>query len=91
MFTLPSQMRAPAPVVNDFEDRNVSDFTFSGGQFALATRGSDDVLAQGATSGLAIATLNDTDWTDYQRVKPTSRLLRQRELGGPGGALCRRR
>ena len=69
MFTLPSQMRAPAPVVNDFEDRDASDFTFTGGQFALATRGSDDVLAQGASNGLAIATLNDTDWTDEQRVR----------------------
>jgi hypothetical protein len=69
VFTLPSQMRAPAPVVNDFEDRNASDFTFTGGQFALATRGSDDVLAQGASNGLAIATLNGTDWTDEQRVR----------------------
>jgi hypothetical protein len=69
VFTLPSQMRAPAPVVNDFEDRDASDFTVSGGQFALAARGSDDVLAQGASNGLAIATLNGTDWTDYQRVE----------------------
>ena len=69
VFNLPSQLRAPAPVVNDFEDRDVSDFTFNGGQFALATRGSDDVLAQSATNGLAIAMLNDTDWTDYQRVE----------------------
>jgi hypothetical protein len=69
VFTLPSQMRAPVPVVNDFEDRNVTDFTFTGGQFALATRGSDDVLRQGASNGLAVATLNDTDWTDYQKVE----------------------
>ena len=69
VFTLPSQMRAPAPVVNDFEDRNFSDFTFTGGQFALATRGSDDVLAQGSNSGLAVATLNDTDWPDDQVVR----------------------
>jgi hypothetical protein len=62
-------MRAPAPVVNNFEDRDVSDFTFTGGQFALARRGSDDVLAQSLGNGLAIATLDDTDWTDYQRVQ----------------------
>ena len=60
MFNLPSQLRAPAPVVNDFEDRDVSDFTFTGGQFALATRGSDDVLAQSSSNGLAIAALDDT-------------------------------
>ncbi len=69
VFTLPAQMRVPAPVVNNFEDRDASDFTFTGGQFALAARGSDDVLAQSATGGLAIATVNDTDWTYYQRVE----------------------
>jgi len=69
VFTLPSPMRAPAPVVNDFEDRDASDFTFTGGQFALATRGSDDVLSQSSSNGLAVATLDDTDWTDYQRVQ----------------------
>ena len=63
MFNLPTQLRAPAPIVNDFEDRNVSDLTFNGGQFALATRGTDDVLAQNSSSGLAIALLTDSDWT----------------------------
>jgi hypothetical protein len=69
VYNLPAPLRAPAPVVNDFEDRNISDLTFSGGQFALATRGSDDVLAQSASNGLAIALANGTDWTDYQRVE----------------------
>jgi hypothetical protein len=69
VFTLPSLMGAPAPVVNNFEDRDTSDFTFTGGQFALATRGSDDVLSQGSSNGLAIATVAGTDWTDYQRVQ----------------------
>ena len=69
VFTLPTPMRAPAPIVNNFEDHDVSDFTFAGGQFALATRGSDDVLAQGSSNGLAIATVGGTDWTDTQRVQ----------------------
>ena len=69
VFTLPTQLRAPTPIVNDFEDRNVSDFTFHGGQFVLAMRGSDDVLAQGASNGLAIAVLSGSDWTDDQRVE----------------------
>jgi hypothetical protein len=69
VFTLPTQLRVPQPVVNDFEDRNVSDLTFNSGQFALATRGSDDVLAQNSSSTLAIALVNDTDWTDYQRIE----------------------
>ncbi len=38
-------------------------------QFALATRGSDDVLAQSSSNGLAIAVLSDSDWTDDQRVE----------------------
>ena len=69
VFNLPAQLRAPVPIVNDFEDRDASDFTFSGGAFALATRGTDDVLAQNSSSGLAIALLNDSDWTDEQRVE----------------------
>jgi hypothetical protein len=69
VLTLPSQLRAPAPLVNDFEDRDVSDFTFSGGQFALATRGTDDVLVQSASTGLAFGVMNDSDWTDVQHVE----------------------
>ena len=69
VFTLPTPLRAPQPVVNDFEDRNVSDLTFNSGQFALATRGTDDVLAQNSSSTLAIALVTDTDWTDYQRIE----------------------
>jgi hypothetical protein len=69
VFNLPAQLRAPVPIVNDFEDRNASDFTFSGGAFALATRGTDDVLAQSSSSGLAVALLNDSDWTYEQRVQ----------------------
>ncbi len=69
VFNLPAQLRAPVPIVNDFEDRDVSDFTFSGGAFALATRGSDDVLAQNSSSGLAVALLSDSDWTYEQRVE----------------------
>ena len=69
VFNLPPQLRVPPQLVNDFEDRNVSDFTFSGGQFAVATRGTDDVLAQSASSGLALAVMTDGDWTDKQRVE----------------------
>jgi len=69
VHNLPAPLRAPPPVVNDFEERDISDLTFSGGQFALATRGSDDVLAQNSSSGLAVALANGTDWTDYQRVE----------------------
>jgi hypothetical protein len=69
VFNLPSQLRVPPQLVNDFEDRNVSDLTFSGGQFAVATRGTDEVLAQSAGTGLALAVMNEGDWTDQQRVE----------------------
>ena len=69
VYNLPTQLRPPMPVVNDFEDRDVSDFMFTSGQFALATRGSDDVLAQSATNGVAIAVLTNTYWPDDQRVQ----------------------
>src|SRR5688572_16395109 len=46
IFTLPNELRAPSPIVNDFEDRDISGFTFDGGRFALAKRGLDDVLTQ---------------------------------------------
>jgi hypothetical protein len=68
VFNLPTQLAVPPQLVNDFEDRNASDFMFSGGQFALAMRGSDDVLAQSAGTGLAVAVMSDSDWTDTQHV-----------------------
>jgi hypothetical protein len=70
VFNLASQLRAPNPIVNDFEDRDASDLTFYGGQFALATRGTGrDVLAQSATNALAIAVFTGSDWPDDQRVE----------------------
>ena len=69
VFNLPAQLKAPAPIVDDFEDRNLSGYTFTGGQFALATRGADDVLAQNYANGLAVALVNDSNWTDSQRVE----------------------
>jgi hypothetical protein len=76
VFTLPTPLRAPAPLVNDFEDRNISDFTFTGGQFVLATRGTNDVLRQSSTAGLAFGVMSGSDWTFEQRVEaditPTS-------------------
>jgi hypothetical protein len=69
VFNLPAQLQAPAPIVDDFEDRNLSGYTFTGGQFALATRGADDVLAQNYANGLAVALVNDSNWTDSQRIE----------------------
>jgi hypothetical protein len=69
VFNLPAKLKAPAPIVDDFEDRNLSGYTLTGGQFALATRGADDVLAQNYANGLAVALVNDSNWTDSQRVE----------------------
>jgi hypothetical protein len=69
VFTLPAPLRAPAPIVNDFEDRDASDFDALSGQFQLATRGSNDVFAQNNPSGLSIALATPSDWNAYQRVE----------------------
>ena len=69
VFTLPNELRAPDPIVNDFEDREISDIDALSGQFQLATRGNNDVLAQSNPNGLAIALVGESDWTDYQRVE----------------------
>jgi hypothetical protein len=69
VFTLPTPLRAPAPVVNDFEDLDASDFEVVRGQFAVASRGGNDVFAQGSTSVFAVALVEQSDWADYQRVE----------------------
>jgi hypothetical protein len=69
IFTLPEQLLTPSPIVNDFEDRNASDFEVRSGQFQLATRGTNDVFTQSNSVGFAVALATESDWTDYQRVE----------------------
>ena len=69
VFDLPSPLAVSRGIVNDFEDRDLSEFTFSGGQFALATRGTDDVLARTNTTGLGLALLNGSEWSHYQLIE----------------------
>ncbi len=69
VYSLPTPLIPPSPIVNDFESQDVSRFSFHGGQFALARRGSDDVLAQNSASGMAIAVEDDSDWTYYQSIE----------------------
>jgi hypothetical protein len=68
-FDLPSPLMAPPHIANDFEMRDLSDFTFDGGAFALATRGTNDVLARTDINGLAFALVNGSEWTDQQRIE----------------------
>jgi hypothetical protein len=69
VYFLPEPLAAPTPIADDFEDRNTSAFTFRSGQFAIATRGGNDVLTQTSTSGLSLALANDSDWTYVQSVE----------------------
>ena len=69
VFVLPEPLAAPPPIPDDFENRDTSDFTFASGQFALAARGSNDVLAQTSTADLSVALANDSDWNNYQRIE----------------------
>jgi hypothetical protein len=69
VYNLPSQLMAPPPIVNDFEERDVSNFTFEGGAFALVTRGTNDVLARTDITGLAFALVNGSEWSDQQRIE----------------------
>jgi hypothetical protein len=69
VFNLPAPLRVPRQIVNDFELRDISGFTFNSGLFALATRGTDDVLAQTNPNGLSVALLTDSEWSDFQHIE----------------------
>jgi len=74
VFVLPSEPKAPLPLANDFEDQDISDFTFhtmsGSGQYSLATRGTDDVLEMNhSTGGLGIALMEGSETTGRQRVE----------------------
>ena len=69
-FDLPVPLRAPALIVDDFEDHDVSGWQpMAGSQFALATSGSGTVYRQSATSGTSTATLVNSDWANNQSIE----------------------
>jgi hypothetical protein len=69
VYALPDPLTAPERIVADFEDGDASDFSAVSGQFAIAARGSNHVLAQTSTGGYNVALANDSDWTYYQRIE----------------------
>jgi hypothetical protein len=69
VFNLPTPLEAPSTIVDDFEGRDLSGFTFEGGQFALATRGTNDVLARTNVTGAGVALVNGSDSSGYQRIE----------------------
>jgi len=85
VYALPAGLRAPPPISNDFEDHDISDFSFStlsgAGQYTLATRGTDDVLDMNhANGGLGVALMEGSETSDFQSVvadiNPTFALTR---------------
>lgn len=71
VFELPTPLPAPAPIVNDFETRDLSGFSFPAvpQSWSLAKRGTNDVLRQQGDNGGAIATLNGSNWSGYRRIE----------------------
>jgi hypothetical protein len=62
-------------LVDDFEDANATGWRTSGGTWAMALDGSDDVYAQTNTSGDGYASTGDAQWRDYRviaNVEPTA-------------------
>ena len=85
VFVLPPELKAPLPLSNDFEDQDISDFTFltlsGSGQYTLTARGTDDVLDMNhSTGGLGIALMEKSETSGRQHVeadiKPTFALTR---------------
>ena len=69
-YTLPTPIVAPNAIANDFEANDVSGFQqTSGSNFALATRGTNRLYRQSATTGESRAVLTDSDWSNYQSVE----------------------
>ena len=69
VFNLPTPLEGPSTIVNDFEQRDLSGFTFEGGQFALATRGTNDVLERTNVTGVGVALVNGSDSGGFQRIE----------------------
>ena len=69
VFNLPTPLEGPSTIVNNFEERDLSGFTFEGGQFALATRGTNDVLERTNVTGVGVALVNDSDSGGFQRIE----------------------
>jgi hypothetical protein len=70
VFTLPTPLRAPAAITNDFNAHDASDFQQEpGSQFALAGNVYNYLYRQSSTNGESIAVLNDSDWRNYQAIE----------------------
>jgi hypothetical protein len=69
VYTLPEDLPKPRAIVNNFEARDISNFsTTAGSEYALAGNSSNYIFRQSNQTADTAAVLNDSDWTDYQRV-----------------------
>ena len=69
VYTLPDELPKPRAIVNNFEARDVSNFsTTAASQYALAGNSSNYIFRQSNQTADTAAVLNDSDWEDYQRV-----------------------
>jgi hypothetical protein len=68
VFTLPSVLRAPRAIADDFDDGDSSEWTHSS-SFAVASRGRNEGYWHLGSSEDANTVLNGTDWTDYQSIE----------------------
>ena len=69
VYTLPEDLPKPRAIVNNFDARDISNFsTTAGSQYALAGYSSNYIFRQSNQTADTAAVLNDSDWTDYQRV-----------------------
>jgi len=70
VFNLPSPLRPPASIANDFNARDVSGLQqTAGSQFALAGNSSNYIYRQSATTGESVAVLAASDWNHYQSIE----------------------
>jgi hypothetical protein len=69
IYALPDPLVAPATIATDFEDGDASGFTAVSGQFTIAARGSNHVLAQTSTSTYDVALADDSDSNYFQRIE----------------------
>jgi hypothetical protein len=77
VYNLPSPLKPPKAIANNFDARDVSGFEqTTGGGFVLAGNQYNSIYRQSSSSGESHAVLTDSDWNLYEavslRVRPTS-------------------
>jgi hypothetical protein len=70
VYTLPDDLPKPRAIANNFEARDISNFsTTAGSEYALAGNSYNYIFRQSNPTADTAAVLEGSDWTDYQRVR----------------------